>query len=348
MNGKERAAPDEVKDLLLQSFAKDAWDVDDILEPGHKPSAQELAYWDALVEAAAAEATVDMPSKPTMLRFKMWLMAHGDDVQDEDEAPEKSLLGEEDIAAQGAREGRVSDIVFADVSWHLGRPAGRVDLVGAEYGLPPNRSAGGHAHIKQKLPTMETELEAASKSGDLSSLQTFMMQTVDSLAGSTHPYANKASMRLNQLWLRTTRYFPNRPLAMVEYLKQYRRAKRGRFIPTLFDHELAGMASNTQTAVTPAPATSGGGGGSSSVDVGEALAKMMSKLDSVSSSVGQMRREIDDIKKNGNEKPPGGPRDKPPKRTECFICGQEGHQMADCPNIAEVAAKRAAAAEAKK
>ena len=32
VNGKERAAPQEVTDLLLQSFGQDAWDVDDILE----------------------------------------------------------------------------------------------------------------------------------------------------------------------------------------------------------------------------------------------------------------------------------------------------------------------------
>ena len=43
VNGKERAAPQEVTDLLLGSFAEDAWDVDEILVMGRKPSVQELA-----------------------------------------------------------------------------------------------------------------------------------------------------------------------------------------------------------------------------------------------------------------------------------------------------------------
>ena len=114
-------------------------------------------------------------------------------------------------------------------------------------------------HTKQKLPTLETELEVAAKSGDISSLQTFIMDTVEGLAESTHPYAKKASMRINQLWLRTTRYFPNRPYALIEYFKQYRRAYRGRFIPTLFDHELAGMAAHTQPAPNQSVVPHGGG-----------------------------------------------------------------------------------------
>eukprot|EP00966_Prymnesium_polylepis_P138839 3208451-Prymnesium_polylepis.1 len=51
----------------------------------------------------------------------------------------------------GARGERV---LFLDASRHLGRPAGKGDLVGAEYGVPPSQCKGGKDAVKLSSVTV--------------------------------------------------------------------------------------------------------------------------------------------------------------------------------------------------
>eukprot|EP00966_Prymnesium_polylepis_P126915 2935241-Prymnesium_polylepis.1 len=51
------------------------------------------------------------------------------------------------------------DLVFLDQSLFLGRPAGKGDMVDAEYmyGMPPNKSKGGKDAVKYGAETFATE-----------------------------------------------------------------------------------------------------------------------------------------------------------------------------------------------
>eukprot|EP00966_Prymnesium_polylepis_P183811 4260532-Prymnesium_polylepis.1 len=53
------------------------------------------------------------------------------------------------MVAQGATA--YTDLLFLDASRHLSRPAGKGDLVGAEYGVPPSQCKGGKDAVKCKL-----------------------------------------------------------------------------------------------------------------------------------------------------------------------------------------------------
>ena len=94
------------------------------------------------------------------------------------------------MAKQGAKP--FSDLVFLDQSLFLGRPAGKGDIVDAEYGMPPSKSKGGKDAVKYGAETFATEIKASRKQQSVQPIKTFVLQCANSLLGCDHAFASKA------------------------------------------------------------------------------------------------------------------------------------------------------------
>ena len=77
------------------------------------------------------------------------------------------------MTKQGAKS--FGDLVFLDQSLFLGRPAGKGDIVDAEYGMPPSKSKGGKDAVKYGAETFSTEIKASRKQQSVQPIKTFVL-----------------------------------------------------------------------------------------------------------------------------------------------------------------------------
>ena len=101
---------------------------------------------------------------------------------------------------QGATD--YKDLLFLDASLYLGRPAGKGDLEGAEYGVPPSKSKGGKDAVKYKAETFTTELAVARQQKEVAHLHAFVMQTCTALNEHEHPFVGKAATLIMAWFMR--------------------------------------------------------------------------------------------------------------------------------------------------
>ena len=239
------------------------------------------------------------------------------------------------------------DLVFLDQSLFLGRPAGKGDMVDAEYGMPPSKSKGGKDAVKYGAETFATEVKAAKKQQNAQLLKTFVLQASNSLLASDHPFASKASSRIMQWFMRAEKAMSKwGDMAVVHYAEEYTRFYRGRGLPEMYDAEIASSCQGMMNG----PGSSGGreqqagkgrlqqDAGSESVAISEQLAELLkaqaamvqtvtactSQLSSLQSEVAKVKNSV---KEGGG---PGGAFVNLSTRT-CHNCGEKGHLAADCP-----------------
>ena len=136
------------------------------------------------------------------LGTQVWGRGRGRDVF----SPSKQCL--EDCANQGAPTYR--DLLFLDQSVYLGRPAGKSELVGAEYATPPGRSQGGTEARKGKLNTFDAELERCIDRGNATGLDAFVLNLATLLSKHDHPFSYGAAARINQWWMSLTQVMAKR------------------------------------------------------------------------------------------------------------------------------------------
>jgi hypothetical protein len=146
IDAREIRCPVKVAEVLLQSFKDGGWDESDVPPDTSPLSKRDEGVWlDVLEEAATHQQ--EPVTKADRTRFVRWLAAREQEAED---APTYRPSSEckSDMAAQGATA--YTDLLFLDASHHLGRPAGKGDLVGAEYGVPPSQCKGGKDAVKYK------------------------------------------------------------------------------------------------------------------------------------------------------------------------------------------------------
>ena len=102
-------------------------------------SRRDELFWCELLAEGAAEQTITIDNLEKM-RFTRWLAAR-EDAMDED-GPASNYKPSDECKADMQKHGakNFGDLVFLDQSLFLGRPAGKGDMVDAEYGMPPSKS----------------------------------------------------------------------------------------------------------------------------------------------------------------------------------------------------------------
>ena len=276
---------------LIEGWKKNLWTEGDVPDEG-KVSSADVRIWIAIIDDCDTALTVKT-SAGNRARFERWLRAmNKDDAEDEDAAgryvPSKACL--DDMQAQSATTYR--DLLFGDVSLYLGRPAGKTDLVDAEYATPPSRSKGGKDAVKYRLPTWDTAMAQAKKEKSTGPLQTFVMQTTNLLSKSDHAFAGEAGTRITQWWMRGERAMGTRgPMAVLAYFDESRIIYRGRFLPELFDPEISTRASGTYGVVTE-PATDSQANKDAQTALVSQMGELMKTVNNLASRVGSIAADV--------------------------------------------------------
>lgn len=314
---RELKLPDRVVQHLVQAFKDGIWDEDDIVQEGETCTKADVDTWKGVfTDADAKKKTSTLVSD--IARFLRWLHAFSGDDEDASSKYKPSETCVEDIKTQGAST--YHDINFLDVSLFLGRPAGKSDLVDSEYGTPASRSKGGKDAVKYKLPTFETAMAASKREVSLAPVQTFILQTTNSLQkGCDHQFAASAAARINNWWMRGNRALePRGVLAVLTYFEDYRIAYRGRGLPEEFDAEISQRAAGVTESGNPG---SSGRHASQGRQKDEEMSSLTSQISDLiktikdqNSRIGQLEAEVK-----------GG------KKDRCNICGATDHWARNCP-----------------
>ena len=347
IDAREIRCPAKVSDVLLQSFKDAGWDESDVPPSSSPLSKRDEGVWlDVLDEAAVAQG--ETVTKADRTRFVRWLASREEeDVDDASYRPSSECRN--DMAGQGALA--YTDLLFLDASRHLGRPAGKGDLVGAEYGVPPSQCKGGKDAVKYKAETFTTELDKARQQKEVGHLHSFVMGACGALNRSEHRFATKAASLIMEWFMRGCAAMEAwGALAVLYYFEEYLRVYRGRGLPVLYDAEIASRSQGRgKQGSAPKSTMSGfmGQDASSQDDSSRALSEQMAELlkaqtqiaSSVSSMSGQVSRlqsEVAAVK--SAQAAPGAPSGSgfvPFMQRACHHCGEKGHVIADCPERKE-------------
>ena len=338
--------PADVKDILLDGFKDDVWDEGDVPSESSPLTARDEKVMLEILDACAEKLTKAV-GKPDRMRFVRWLAAREDEDVD-DGAVQKYKPSAEckaDMEKQGARS--YGDLLFLDQSLYLGRPAGKGDLVDAEYGSPPSKSKGGKDAVKYKAETFATELAAAKKQNSTHQFQAFVMATSTSLSASDHPFASVASTRIMQWFMKGKRAMQAwGPLAELAYFEEYVRTWRGRGIPLLYDSEIASHAQGVGAAGGEGPSVDRREGpkqkgrqqsedassdfaamASQMSELVKAQAAMSQSVGTLGGQVSNLMSEVSNIKSGGGMG--GGGAFVPFNQRTCNNCGETGHIAAN-------------------
>ena len=350
IDAREIRCPAKVVEVLLLSFKDAGWDESDVPPSSSPLSKRDEGVWlDVLDEAATAQS--ETVTKADRTRFVRWLASREEeDVDDASYRPSSECRN--DMAGQGALA--YTDLLFLDASRHLGRPAGKGDLVGAEYGVPPSQCKGGKDAVKYKAETFTTELDKARQQKEVGHLHSFVMGACGALNRSEHRFATKAASLIMEWFMRGCAAMEAwGALAVLYYFEEYLRVYRGRGLPVLYDAEIASRSQGRgKQGSAPKSFVSGfdgrmGQDASSQDDSSRALSEQMAELlkaqtqiaSSVSSMSGQVSRlqsEVAAVK--SAQAAPGAPSGSgfvPFMQRACHHCGEKGHVIADCPERKE-------------
>ena len=284
-----------------------------------------------------------------------------------------------DMADQGVSD--VTQLMQIYISCQLGRIANKDEYLGLSYQTHWTAAKGlkqiekNPSGLGQK--TLAQHLEAARMDGNLAPVEKFIQRTGDRFLLSGQPVFLIAGSRLLSRWSRAKSFQPTDGRVAATYLVMYWDDLPGRGIPEVVDFDLMRDAERAVLAqglspsgaglealVTQKTRSSTGSDTGSSVSWGGAssvsnastkkLEEMMVTLqESLGSQISSLASEVSGIKKGhgdlasriGQIKPSGGGLSEPGGR-KCYYCGEPGHTQQNCPALAKLK-KKAAAADAK-
>jgi hypothetical protein len=270
----------------------------------------------------------------------------------------KSIITEQcrlDMEAQGVDV--LDGIAWVEMSLHLARAVTPAEMESWQYGAPAQLGQGGRMAKKFGMPTFDTAMAAARLALSLAALETHFAKCMAQWGACTGPFALKASVRLMEWWSTAKRVNDNDPVAVLDYVGEYRSLYVGRGLPTLLDAKIqAGVVSSSlhrmRAGVGGGATTTVQQGGASDKVVDKLDAKMdkndakmdkiMSKLDDLAHSGRATQRQVDTLRNasggnggdggGGGGGDGGGPERVPTAERKCYHCGVKGHISANCPD----------------
>jgi hypothetical protein len=246
-------------------------------------------------------------------KFMVWLQAVSTPAK---MTPKKETLGMSstaisDLAKQGA--GDLLDIAWFELSVFTGRPVSLADVVGWEYGAPPNMCEGAKLARKAVMETFDTLMARSRLEGSVNSMDQWLTKLSTTMLTCGHPFAPLAAAVLMEWWMatRTTNVTPRK---IIAYVAAYRKHYMGRGFPVVFDAQIQATivsagedAERSPVALVPKrPAES-----QQMSELGEAMKALVSMAAATQAELVEMRRG------RGSD-------------AICYNCGESGHHAVAC------------------
>ena len=274
-----------------------------------------------------------------------------------------------DMLEQGAS--RPSQLSQTYISCQLGRVAGYDEYEGLAY-LSHWSSAKGMKQVAKNPSglgprTLAQLLEVAKVDGNLMPVDKFIQRAAEKFMAVSEPMWTLAGSRLLSRWTRAKSFKPEDGRVAAMYLILYWDEYPGRGIPEVQDYDIIreaeravgmqGLASLSQGALgrdrTPTgPPSVTGSSMSWASGVSDASTKKLEDLvtgfvDKMGTQMSALASEVSSIKKGhgdllsriGQIRAPGGsPGGGGVEGRKCYLCGEKGHQQAQCPLLKQIKA----------
>jgi hypothetical protein len=291
--------------------------LDDKMIPslGEELTANKKLVWRGIFEHMA---TVDPDRRVSDLdinKFMVWLQAVSTPAK---MTPKKETLGMSatalaDLSNQGA--GDLEDLAWFELSVFTGRPVSRADVVGWEYGAPPNMCEGAKVARKAAMETFDTLMARAKLEGSVIAMDQWITKLSTTMLTCGHPFAPFAASRLMEWWMstRTTNVTTRK---ITAYVAAYRKHYMGRGFPTVFDAQIQATilsaGEETERCALPAALAPKRVAESQQMsELGEAMKALAAMAAATQTELVEMRRG------RANE-------------TICYNCGGAGHHAYAC------------------
>ena len=351
-----------LKTLLEFGFASGTWDEDDIssnaLEGNMDGTSLKVVtekWWLILVECAKA-AKQDAPTPVDRARLEGWLSGRYKvvDVLAVKDAEAEAVVTAEclaDLKAQGMSS--LKDLLWFELTIHLGRPAGGKELDGGGYRQPPSAMQGAKDAKKAQgtsFRTYEMVLDKASETNSIEELDAWFSMLTPRMTSHPHPFAERGAALILGVWqkVRTTL---RQPYAIIRYYSELLKTKVGRGYPDGPELDMLLVASSIgscmaammeeKKVVDLGAGTFGGSSvGTASISSGssglsfsnlggsasEVNGGIESKLEEVLSVVIGVKSGQDDLKRRMTKMEHDWD-----NIGKCHICGKKGHKQDKCP-----------------
>jgi hypothetical protein len=273
-----------------------------------------------------------------------------------------------DMLEQGAS--RPSQLSQTYISCQLGRVAGYDEYEGLAY-LSHWSSAKGMKQLAKNPSglgprTLAQLLEAAKVDGNLMPVDKFIQRAAEKFMAVGEPMWTMAGSRLLSRWTRGKSFRPEDGRVAATYLILYWDEYPGRGIPEVQDFDIIreaeravgmqGLASLSQSVLSRERAPTGPPSASGSTmswasGVSDASTKKLEDLvtgfvDKMGTQMSALATEVSSIKKGhgdllsriGQIRPGGPPGGGGAEGRKCYLCGEKGHQQAQCPLLKQIKA----------
>jgi hypothetical protein len=276
-----------------------------------------------------------------------------------------------DMLEQGAS--RPSQLSQTYISCQLGRVAGYDEYEGLAY-LSHWSSAKGMKQVAKNPSglgprTLAQLLEVAKVDGNLMPVDKFIQRAAEKFMAVSEPMWTLAGSRLLSRWTRAKSFRPEDGRVAAMYLVLYWDEYPGRGIPEVQDYDIIreaeravgmqGLASLPQNALSrdrapTGPPSAAGSSMSWASGVSDASTKKLEDLvtgfvEKMGTQMSALASEVSTIKKGhgdllsriGQIRSPGGaPGGGGAEGRKCYLCGEKGHQQAQCPLLKQIKATK--------
>jgi hypothetical protein len=231
--------------------------------------------------------------------------------------PKKETLGmsptaRDDLASQGARD--LADLAWFELSVFTGRPVSLADVVGWEYGAPPNISEGAKVVRKAVMETFDTLMTRARLEGSVNALDQWLTKLSTTMLSCGHPFAPRAASVLMEWWMatRTTNVSTRK---IILYVTAYRKHYMGRGFPSIFDAQIQAAITSAGEETEWLPAAPAARARATET---QQMSELSDAVKALTAMAAVTQSELADVRRGrGTE-------------TICYNCGEAGHHAMAC------------------
>ena len=325
--------PEFLVEAMMAGFgrARPVWTMEDV----QNLEGTRLDFWMAALDDGAAEQGVEL-GRADKVRFKAWMEAHLQQDEDGDgRSSKKKYVPSErekaDLGAQGFSDPNARALL--DLSLLLGRPVGLAEIEGGAYGSPPTAMVGGKPALKGSVPSLDRIIERAIKADSMALVDAHIEGLRDLLAEEDDASKQRMATLIGRWYDKAKRRLGSNNRTLV-YLALYRKKYSGRGLPVDYDHELAADVPGTARRedfntdrCRESEDQSGSSSGSELKALREQTKELVESQQAMSKSLREMMSRFQSLESKVKNAKPG----ESAKFNGCFNCGEDGHQIADCP-----------------